>query len=134
MRPRAVPRHIDVIPAGLGLVARRAIGGDAIAKHALDALEFAGRPGLLRQLLLAPGAVDQDAHTSFSTFGHGSGSSFSNGALSSRVMRSSSSFFTDGRSRMRSYHSPIFGLCAQIFARCKRSRRRMYGITAASAR
>src|SRR5207253_40494 len=97
VRPRAVPCHVEVIAAGLGLVARRAIGGDAITKHALDALEFAAGAGLLRQLLLAPDAVDQDAHTIFSTFGHGSGSSFSNGALSCGVIRSSSSFFTEGR-------------------------------------
>src|SRR5439155_10509174 len=133
VRPRAVPSHVQVIAACLGLVARRAVGGDAVAKHALDALELARRAGLLRQLLLAPGAVDQDAHASFSTCGQGSGSSFSNGALSCAVMRSSSSFFTDGRARMRSYHSAIFGLCAQIFASRRRSSRRMYGMTAASA-
>src|SRR2546425_9478 len=113
------------------LVARRAVGGDAVAEGALDALELAARPRLLRQLLLAPGAVDQDAHASFSTCGQGSGSSFSNGALSCAVMRSSSSFFTEGRSRMRSYHLCTAGLRSQIRRSRSRSSRRMYGMTAA---
>lgn len=89
-----------MVAPGLSLEARRTVGGNAVAKAALDAPELAAR-GLLRQVLIAPGAFDQDAQTSSFTFGQGSGSSFSKGALSCGVMRSSSSFFTEGRARMR---------------------------------
>jgi hypothetical protein len=51
-----------VIAAGLGLEAGGAVGGDAVAERAVDALELAGLAGLLRQLALGPHAVDQYAH------------------------------------------------------------------------
>src|SRR5262249_32265672 len=40
----------------------RAVRRDAVAEAAVDALELAGATGLLRQLLVAPDAVDQYAH------------------------------------------------------------------------
>src|ERR1041385_2439094 len=134
VRPWAVPRHVEVITAGLRLVAGAAVGGNAVAKCAFDALEVAARAGLLRQfLVLAPAAVDQDAHAISFTCGHGSISSLSNGARSSGRIRSRSSFVTDARARMRPYHSPIRGSRCHMCCRRRRSSRRMYGITAASA-
>ncbi len=62
MRPRAAVRDIKMIAAGLGLEARRAVRGDAIAEHAVDALELAGLAGFLRQLAVGPFAVDKYAH------------------------------------------------------------------------
>ncbi len=55
-------RDIEVIAPGLGLEAGRAVGGDAIAEAAIGAAKFAGLAGLLDQLLVAPLAVDQNAH------------------------------------------------------------------------
>ena len=51
-----------MIAPGLGLKARRAVGGDPVAKDAVDALEIAGVAGFLRQVLVAPFAVDQNTH------------------------------------------------------------------------
>ncbi len=53
---------VEVIAAGLGLESGRAIHRDAVAKAAVRAAEVAARPGFLRQLAVAPGAVDEDAH------------------------------------------------------------------------
>src|SRR5438309_927783 len=81
-----------MVAARLGLVTGGTIRSDAVAEDALDALEFAARAGLLRQLLvLAPASFDQHSHASFSTVGQGSPSSFSKGARSSGPMRSISS-------------------------------------------
>ena len=62
VRPRAGVGDVEVIAAGLGRKAGGAVGGDAVAEHAVDALEIAGLAGLLRQLLVTPLAVEQDAH------------------------------------------------------------------------
>ena len=62
VRPRAAVRDIEVIAPGLGLEAGRAVGRDAVAEAAVGALEFAARAGFLRQLAVAPRAVDQNAH------------------------------------------------------------------------
>ena len=62
MRPRAAVRDIEMIAAGLGLEPRRAVRGDAIAEHAVDAFELAGLAGLLRELAVRPFAVDEYAH------------------------------------------------------------------------
>src|SRR5438874_13641711 len=99
-----------MVATGFGLIAGRAVGADAIAKHALHALELAGPARFLRQLLvLAPCTFDQHSHASFSTFVQGSVSSFSKGARSSGRMRSRSSFFTDACERIRSYQSSMRG-------------------------
>src|SRR4051812_48709634 len=99
-----------MVAARLGLVTGGTIRSDAVAEDALDALEFAARAGLLRQLLvLAPASFDQHSHASFSTVGQGSPSSFSKGARSSGPMRSTSSFFTEARPRMRSYQASMRG-------------------------
>ena len=63
VRPRAAVRDIEVIAAGLGLEAGRAVGGDAAAEDAVGALELAGLAGLLRQFAVAPLAVDQTPMT-----------------------------------------------------------------------
>ena len=65
MRPRAVVRDIEMIAPGLGLVAGRAVGRDAVAEDAFGAVEFAGLAGFRRKLLVAPFAVDQNAHDQF---------------------------------------------------------------------
>ncbi len=62
MRPRAVMRDVEVIAAGLRLETGRAVGGDAVAEAAVDALELAVLRVLDRQFLVAPLAVDQNAH------------------------------------------------------------------------
>ena len=62
MRPRAAVRDIKMIAAGLGLEARRAVRGDAVAEHAVHALELAGLAGFLRQFAVGPFAVDEYAH------------------------------------------------------------------------
>src|SRR5262249_35880508 len=66
MRPRARMRDVEVIAVRLGRKPRRAVRRDAVAKAAVDALELARLSGLLRQLLVAPDAVDQHAHVPFS--------------------------------------------------------------------
>src|SRR5207237_928121 len=134
VRPRAVPGDVEMVATRFRLIAGQAVGADAIAKHALDALELAGPARFLRQLLvLAPCTFDQHSHASFSTFGQGSVSSFSKGARSSGPMRSRRSFFTEARERMRSYQASMRGRRSHMRCRRKSSRRRMYGITAASA-
>jgi hypothetical protein len=55
-------RDIEVIATGLGLEAGRAVGRDAVAKPAIGATEVSDAAGLLRELLVAPDSLDQDAH------------------------------------------------------------------------
>jgi hypothetical protein len=62
VRPRAGVSDVKVIAAGFGRKAGGAVGGDAVAEYAVDALEIAGLAGLLRQFFVAPLAVEQDAH------------------------------------------------------------------------
>src|SRR5262249_44727440 len=62
VRPRAAVRDVEVIAAGLRLVAGRTVGRDAVAELALGAAKVAFSAGFLRQLLVAPYAVDQHAH------------------------------------------------------------------------
>ena len=62
VRPRAGVGDVEVIAAGLRRKAGGAVGGDAVAEHAIDTLEIAGLAGLLRQLLVTPLAVEKDAH------------------------------------------------------------------------
>ena len=60
--PRALVRDVEVIAAGLGLVAGRAVGSDAVAENAFGAVQFAGLSGFCRKLLVDPIAVDQNTH------------------------------------------------------------------------
>ena len=55
-------RDVEMIAPGLGLETGRAVGGDAVAEAAVGAPELAAGAGFLRQLAVAPGAVDQDTH------------------------------------------------------------------------
>ena len=51
-----------MIAPGLGLEAGRAVRRDAVAENAVDPLEIAGLAGFRRRILVAPLAVDQNAH------------------------------------------------------------------------
>ena len=51
-----------MIAPGFGLEARRTIRGDPVAEDAVDPLEIAGGTGFLRQVLVAPFAIDQNTH------------------------------------------------------------------------
>src|SRR5262252_4746871 len=59
-------RDVEMIARRLGREAGGAVRRDAVAEAAVDALELAALAGLLRQLLVAPDAVDQYAHGSTS--------------------------------------------------------------------
>src|SRR5262245_21665543 len=62
VRPRAAVGDVEVIASGLGLASGRAVRRDAVAHAAGGAAEVAAAAGFLRQLAVAPGAVDQNAH------------------------------------------------------------------------
>ena len=68
MRPRTVVRDIEVIAPGLGLEAGRTVGGDAVAKQAVDALERAALAELGRRIAVGPLAVQQIAHRTLLRF------------------------------------------------------------------
>src|SRR5262249_58910504 len=67
VRPRAGMRDVEMVARRLRLEAGGAVRRDAVAEAAVGALELAGLAGLLRQLLVAPDAVDQYAHYSVPT-------------------------------------------------------------------
>ena len=62
MRPRAGIGHVEVIAPGFGFEAGRAVGGDPVAENTVDPLEITGAASFLRQILVAPFAVDQNTH------------------------------------------------------------------------
>ena len=62
-------RHIEVVTPGLGGKSGGPVGGDAIAKDAVDALEAAGLGELRRRIALDPLAVEEIAHDRTSLFG-----------------------------------------------------------------
>src|SRR5262245_12316201 len=62
VRPRAAVGDVEMIASGLGLESGRAVRRDAVAEAAVGAAKVAAAAGFLRQLAVAPGAVDQNAH------------------------------------------------------------------------
>src|SRR5262249_51030754 len=62
VRPRARIGDIEVIASGLGRKAGRAVRGDAVAEHAVHALEITGLADLVDRILVAPLAVYQHTH------------------------------------------------------------------------
>src|SRR5262249_25626609 len=62
MRPRAVMRDVEMIAARLGRKPGRAIGGDAVAKPAVDTLERAALGEFLRRIAFDPLTVAEIAH------------------------------------------------------------------------
>src|ERR1700723_2991806 len=62
VRPRAGIGDIEVIASGLGRKAGRTVGRDAVAEHAVHALEIAGLADLVDRIFVAPLAVDQHTH------------------------------------------------------------------------
>jgi hypothetical protein len=62
MGPRAGVGDVEVIAPSLSRKTRRPVGGDLVAKHAVNPLEIAGLADLCRVILITPLAVHEDSH------------------------------------------------------------------------